>query len=299
MLPPMFAEKPRRSTERVQRCKLVDRDPRISQSIEKVAVKVFGADLLGKHWVTPTLWSGAPSPTAGPIAVFRRKVGTEAPFVAAWHHGRDVLGEANRRMGLSRRAVPRADQTLVGKGPALPIVAIPPHRSATTRSRAHCLRRNAFASSGVASRVCVSGVCNSGLALRLGTIGVALLDCEGCFALGFASGRSGVSARVWPAALPCVTASSRSTRFDNIWRSSFSGVACNSATWRSSSSIRLFAAARRTSSSTWPMSASMDFCAGDFVFAVGAGSQPARTIRHTNGSESREKCCIPHFYGEH
>lgn len=66
MLPPMFAEKPRRSTERVQRCKLVDRDPRISQSIDKVAVRVFAADLLGKHWVTPTLWSGAPSPTAGP-----------------------------------------------------------------------------------------------------------------------------------------------------------------------------------------------------------------------------------------
>lgn len=65
-------------TELVQRRKLEDRDPRMSQLADKVRVKAFVASRLGDHWVTPTLWHGdkLPALPAWPI-----------PFVVKSRHG--------------------------------------------------------------------------------------------------------------------------------------------------------------------------------------------------------------------
>ena len=130
-------DRPRRFTEYVQRRKLVDRDPRIPQSIDKVAVKAVVADLLGQHWVTPTLWSGDALPDSPPFS---------PPFVVKSRHGcnqcrivRDTTQDwdAIRRAAASwmqrpyggwldewgYRDVPRGllIEPFIGEGPALPI----------------------------------------------------------------------------------------------------------------------------------------------------------------------------------
>ncbi|MFS0771129.1 hypothetical protein [Sphingomonas sp. 1P08PE] len=47
---------PRRFTELVQWRKLYDRDHRLPQLIDKVAVKIFVCERIGPAWITPTLW---------------------------------------------------------------------------------------------------------------------------------------------------------------------------------------------------------------------------------------------------
>lgn len=71
-------DRPRRFTEFVQRPKLLDRDPRIPQMIDKVGMKVFVAAVLGEEWVTPTLWSGEILPAEPPFP---------RPFVVKSRHG--------------------------------------------------------------------------------------------------------------------------------------------------------------------------------------------------------------------
>jgi hypothetical protein len=53
---------PTRFSEKVIRRKLRDRDPRLPQRADKIAVKDFVARTLGEGWVTPTLWSGPDLP---------------------------------------------------------------------------------------------------------------------------------------------------------------------------------------------------------------------------------------------
>ena len=60
--------RPTRFTELVQRRKLVDRDRRLPQFIDKLMVKRFVSDRLGPEWVTPTLWSGDELPELPPCA---------------------------------------------------------------------------------------------------------------------------------------------------------------------------------------------------------------------------------------
>jgi hypothetical protein len=69
---------PRRFTELVQKRKLIDRDPRLPELIDKVAAKTFVRDRLGPAWVTPTVWHGTqlPETPAWP-----------APFVVKSRHG--------------------------------------------------------------------------------------------------------------------------------------------------------------------------------------------------------------------
>lgn len=83
-------DRPRAFTELVQRRKLIDRDPRLPQLIDKFAVKQVIADTLGHDWVTPTLWTGEALPDA-PL--------WPAPFVVKSRHGckqlRVVCGDAD------------------------------------------------------------------------------------------------------------------------------------------------------------------------------------------------------------
>jgi hypothetical protein len=49
---------PRTFSEKVQRLKLLNRDPRLPQRENKILVKEFVRDRLGSDWLTPTLWHG-------------------------------------------------------------------------------------------------------------------------------------------------------------------------------------------------------------------------------------------------
>jgi hypothetical protein len=49
---------PKTFSEKVQRFKLLNRDPRLPQHENKILVKKFVIDRLGTDWVTPTLWHG-------------------------------------------------------------------------------------------------------------------------------------------------------------------------------------------------------------------------------------------------
>lgn len=49
---------PRTFSEKVQRMKLFNRDPRLPQRENKILVKDFVRQKLGDSWVTPTLWQG-------------------------------------------------------------------------------------------------------------------------------------------------------------------------------------------------------------------------------------------------
>jgi TupA-like ATPgrasp len=69
---------PRRFTDRVQRRKLDDRDPRMVEWTDKIRAKALAAKALGPEWVTPTLWTGAFLP---PDPVWPR------PFVVKSRHG--------------------------------------------------------------------------------------------------------------------------------------------------------------------------------------------------------------------
>ncbi len=49
---------PKSFNEKVQRCKILNRDPRLPQREDKILVKDFVKDRLGSEWVIPTLWHG-------------------------------------------------------------------------------------------------------------------------------------------------------------------------------------------------------------------------------------------------
>jgi TupA-like ATPgrasp len=49
---------PRTFNEKVQRLKLLNRDPRLPEREDKILVKEFVGERLGNEWVTPTLWQG-------------------------------------------------------------------------------------------------------------------------------------------------------------------------------------------------------------------------------------------------
>jgi TupA-like ATPgrasp len=53
---------PRTFSEKIQRLKLLNRDPRLPQREDKILVKEFVSDKLGREWVTPNLWTGASLP---------------------------------------------------------------------------------------------------------------------------------------------------------------------------------------------------------------------------------------------
>jgi hypothetical protein len=50
--------RPRTFTEKIQYRKLYDRDPRMPLLVDKVTVKDIVADIIGRDWIIPTLWSG-------------------------------------------------------------------------------------------------------------------------------------------------------------------------------------------------------------------------------------------------
>lgn len=49
---------PKTLSEKIQRRKLFDRDPRLPLRADKIAVKDFVREKLGEDWITPTLWYG-------------------------------------------------------------------------------------------------------------------------------------------------------------------------------------------------------------------------------------------------
>ena len=69
---------PQRFTEWVQHRKLYDRDPRLPDLVDKVAVKEFVALALGRDWVIPTLWEGRVLPKEPPAPL---------PLVVKARHG--------------------------------------------------------------------------------------------------------------------------------------------------------------------------------------------------------------------
>jgi hypothetical protein len=134
---PLSLSDPQLFTELVQHRKLVDRDPRIPQWIDKLTAKQMVAEALGKEWVTPTLWSGdslpEQPPCAPPFVVKSRhgcrqmrvvrsqaddwdEIRRAAAFWTRRSYGRwlDEWGYRNIRRGL-------LIEPFVGDGPALPI----------------------------------------------------------------------------------------------------------------------------------------------------------------------------------
>lgn len=69
---------PLRFTELVQARKLFDRDPRLASLSDKLTVKAHVANVLGREWCVPTLWSGARLPPKPPFG---------APTVLKSRHG--------------------------------------------------------------------------------------------------------------------------------------------------------------------------------------------------------------------
>jgi teichuronopeptide biosynthesis TupA-like protein len=53
---------PKTFSEKVQRRKLFDRDPRYPQRVDKIEVKSFVREKLGDGWTTPTIWQGTKLP---------------------------------------------------------------------------------------------------------------------------------------------------------------------------------------------------------------------------------------------
>ena len=53
---------PRTCNERIQRSKLLNRDPRLPQRQDKILVKKFVREKLGNEWVIPSLWEGTTLP---------------------------------------------------------------------------------------------------------------------------------------------------------------------------------------------------------------------------------------------
>lgn len=134
---PLSLRDPQLFTELVQHRKLVDRDPRIPQWIDKLTAKQMVAQTLGQDWVTPTLWSGDSLPEQPPCA---------PPFVVKSRHGcrqmRVVRSQADDWREVRRAAaawtrrsygrwldewgyrdIPRGllIEPFVGEGPALPV----------------------------------------------------------------------------------------------------------------------------------------------------------------------------------
>lgn len=83
-------DEPTLFTELVQLRKLRDRDPRMPQLADKMAVKTLVAERLGRDWVVPTLWAGERLPQrsrwAQPIVVKSRHGCNQNAFV---HDGAD------------------------------------------------------------------------------------------------------------------------------------------------------------------------------------------------------------------
>lgn len=69
--------RPRCFTELVQCRKLTDRDPRMTDRLDKLNAKRIAAELLGPEWVIPTLWCGGVLPRDNPF--------TEPVIVKARH----------------------------------------------------------------------------------------------------------------------------------------------------------------------------------------------------------------------
>lgn len=127
---------PKLFTEWVQHRKLNDRDPRLATLADKVTAKEIVAGILGRDWVTPTLWRGSELPS---------RPAWDYPFVVKSRHGcghtaivKDHFDYA-RALRLSRRwmrstygawldewlydQIPRGllVEPMIGGGDALPI----------------------------------------------------------------------------------------------------------------------------------------------------------------------------------
>lgn len=53
---------PKSFSEKIQRRKFFDRDPRLPRLADKIAVKSYVEERLGPDWIIPTIWSGAELP---------------------------------------------------------------------------------------------------------------------------------------------------------------------------------------------------------------------------------------------
>ena len=71
---------PRTFSEKIQFRKLYDRDPRLPLLADKILVKDYVTERLGKDWVIPTLWSGRQLPP-------RAARGWVPPYVIKTNHG--------------------------------------------------------------------------------------------------------------------------------------------------------------------------------------------------------------------
>ena len=71
---------PRTFSEKIQYRKLFDRDPRLPILADKVLVKDYVAEKLGRSWLIPTIWSGKAFPP-------RAKRNWTPPFVVKTNHG--------------------------------------------------------------------------------------------------------------------------------------------------------------------------------------------------------------------
>ena len=135
---PDLAE-PRRFTELVQTRKLFDRDPRLGQLSDKLAVKTVVAEMLGRGWCVPTLWSGTqlpPGPPFGTPSVVKSRHGCNqyaflrsAPTPDQWQRlRRHIAGWTARPYGewldeWLYRDIPRGllAEPMIGGGGTLPV----------------------------------------------------------------------------------------------------------------------------------------------------------------------------------
>ena len=130
---------PRRFTELVQARKLFDRDPQLSRLSDKVTVKAHVAEVLGREWCVPTLWSGECLPPRPPFVtptVVKSRHGCNqyallraAPSTQDWHRL-----QRRARLWTARpygewldewlyRDIPRGllTEPMIGGGGALPV----------------------------------------------------------------------------------------------------------------------------------------------------------------------------------
>jgi hypothetical protein len=130
-------DEPRLFTEWIQYRKLNDRDPRMPELADKLAVKAWVAAQIGPSWVIPTLWHGAELPSKAiwqmPFVVKARHGCNQTRFVfeenADWRRvRRDSARWMKSRYGawLSEwlyGQIPRGllVEPFVGNGPTLPI----------------------------------------------------------------------------------------------------------------------------------------------------------------------------------
>lgn len=103
---------PRTFCERIAQRKLRDRDPRLPRLADKILVKDYVADMLGREWLIPTRWSGDRLPP-------RSERNWPIPYVLKANHGSNwnyfVLSQADEDWDAIERKAERWLEDVYGR----------------------------------------------------------------------------------------------------------------------------------------------------------------------------------------